>query len=290
MGVTVIGSLSPSRALDFKTCPLLYRFRCIDRLPEPPNAAATRGTLVHSVLERLFDEPPHERTSATAQALLQPAWDALVQEQPELRNLIIATDDADDTALTTWLRSARTLLDHYFELEDPSRLQPSAREHKVETFLDNGLRLRGFVDRLDVAPSGEIRVVDYKTGASPGVAFEGKALFQLKFYALVLWRTRGTVPRVLRLLYLKDRRILDYEPNTDELDRFERTLRALWSAIESATATRTFPAKPNRLCDWCAHQRICPAFGGQPPPFPEQEEPGDNSAGNKSPRCADLGL
>ncbi|MFD0788030.1 PD-(D/E)XK nuclease family protein, partial [Micromonospora azadirachtae] len=33
---TVRASLSPSRAADFKTCPLLYRFRSIDRLPERP--------------------------------------------------------------------------------------------------------------------------------------------------------------------------------------------------------------------------------------------------------------
>ena len=43
-------SLSPSRAADFKTCPLLYRFRTIDRLPEKKSLAAVRGTLVHSVL------------------------------------------------------------------------------------------------------------------------------------------------------------------------------------------------------------------------------------------------
>src|SRR5690606_16258816 len=50
-------SLSPSRASDFMRCPLLYRFRVIDRLPEKPTEAATRGTLVHAVLERLFDAP-----------------------------------------------------------------------------------------------------------------------------------------------------------------------------------------------------------------------------------------
>ena len=60
--------------------------------------------------------------------------------------------------------------------------------------LPGGLRLRGIVDRLDVAPAGDLRVVDYKTGASAREAFEGKALFQMKFYALVLWRTRGVVP------------------------------------------------------------------------------------------------
>ena len=44
-----------------------------------------------------------------------------------------------------------------------------------------------------MAPNGALRVVDYKTGAVPREAFEGKALFQMKFYALVLWRTRGVV-------------------------------------------------------------------------------------------------
>ena len=33
-GVDVLGALSPSRASDFMTCPLLYRYRTIDRLPE----------------------------------------------------------------------------------------------------------------------------------------------------------------------------------------------------------------------------------------------------------------
>ena len=30
----IVGSLSPSRAADFKACPLLYRFRTIDRLDD----------------------------------------------------------------------------------------------------------------------------------------------------------------------------------------------------------------------------------------------------------------
>ena len=52
----------------------------------------------------------------------------------------------------------------------------------------------GFVDRIDVAPTGEVRVVDYKTGKAPREFTESKALFQMKFYALVLLRTRGIVP------------------------------------------------------------------------------------------------
>ena len=54
-GVDVVGSLSPSRAGDFMTCPLLYRYRTIDKLPEPSSPDAVRGTVVHKVLEDLFD-------------------------------------------------------------------------------------------------------------------------------------------------------------------------------------------------------------------------------------------
>ncbi len=96
-----------------------------------------------------------------------------------------------------------------------------------------------------------------------------RALFQLKFYALVLWRTRGVVPKVLRLLYLKDAEVCDYTPDAEELLRFERTVLALWRAIEQATAARDFRPNPSRLCDWCSHQAHCPTFGGTPPPFPE---------------------
>jgi putative RecB family exonuclease len=171
---------------------------------------------------------------------------------------------------TGFLASTRDLLGGYFAVEDPRRLEPAERECLVTTEVDDGrLVLRGYIDRLDVSAAGELRVVDYKTGGAPREAFEARALFQLKFYALVLWRTRGVVPRVLRLLYLKDAEICDYAPDTGELERFERTLVALWAAIERALTERDFRPKPSRLCGWCAHQALCPAFGGTPPPFPE---------------------
>ncbi|GAA1793890.1 RecB family exonuclease [Luedemannella flava] len=258
-------SLSPSRAADFKTCPLLYRFRTIDRIPEQPTADQARGTLVHAVLERLFDLPAAERTRPAAGDLVIPQWQRLRDERPELGDLFA---DGEPTE-AEFLDSTGGLLDGYFTVEDPRRLEPGERECLVEGMLDDGLRIRGYIDRLDVSPAGDLRVVDYKTGGAPREAFEARALFQLKFYALVLLRTRGVVPRALRLIYLKDAEILDYAPDAEELERFERTLVALWRAIEKATADRDFRPKPSRLCDWCAHQARCPAYGGTPPPFPE---------------------
>ncbi|WP_369256677.1 RecB family exonuclease [Geodermatophilus amargosae] len=263
-------SLSPSRAADFKTCPLLYRFRTIDRLPEKKSAAAVRGTLVHSVLERLYDLPPAERTVEAARELVTPAWDEL-RADPEVEALFTTAEEGQEPpSLESWLASAGTLVETYFRLEDPTRIQPEGREQLVEVTLPDGLLLRGYVDRLDVARNGALRVVDYKTGSMPREAFESKALFQMKFYALVLWRTRGVVASQLKLIYLGDGDALTYAPEEGELVRFERTLLAIWAAIERAVATGDFRPNRTRLCDWCDHQALCPSFGGTPPPFPAE--------------------
>jgi putative RecB family exonuclease len=275
----IVGSLSPSRASDFKTCPLLYRFRSIDRLPETPTRDATRGTVVHAVLEHLFDRPAPERTVEHAQDDVAPSWQQLLDERPELQQLF--AEDGTGEELASWLESARRLVANYFALEDPTRLEPESREQFVEVVLD-GLRLRGYIDRVDVSPAGDIRIVDYKTGSIPREAFEAKALFQMKFYALVLLRTRGVLPRQLRLMYLADTDTLSYQPDVDELAKFEKTLQAIWAAIARASLTGDFRPSPSRLCDWCSHQALCPAKGGTPPPFPA-----DALASATEPRATD---
>jgi putative RecB family exonuclease len=265
---SVSASLSPSRASDFLTCPLLYRFRVIDRLPQRPSPLATRGTVVHAVLEHLFDLPAAERTPARAGEMVRPEWDRLLEAEPELGELFAADDERDD-----WLAGARGLLEAYFALEDPTRLEPAERELFVECDLESGLRLRGYVDRLDVAPSGDMRVVDYKSGRAPREGFEGKAMFQMRFYALVLWRLHGRVPRLLQLLYLGSGEVLRYQPDEADLLATERKLAAIWSAIQRATERGDWRPSPSKLCDWCDHQSLCPAFGGTPPPLPLLEVP-----------------
>jgi len=251
--------LSPSRASDFMQCPLLFRFRAVDRLPEPPSPAAVRGTLVHAVLERLFDEPAGARTVDAARALLAPAWDALVEERPECADLV------PDGDTTEWFGRAGELLETYFTLEDPNRLQPAERELVVRTDLDDDLELRGVVDRLDVAPDGAMRVVDYKTGRSPAPGHESSALFQMRFYALVLARLRGRVPAMLQLVYLGDGTVLRHVPGEGELETVEKRIRAVWSGIRRAARDGTWEPRRSALCSWCAHQALCPLFGGTPP-------------------------
>lgn len=258
-------ALSPSRATDFKQCPLLYRFRAIDRLPEATSAAQLRGSVVHAALEQLYGLPAGLRSPDTARSLVQRAWDQMVAAEPELAG------ELDPGQPTQLLEDARALVSGYYRLEDPTRFDPQCCEQRVEVELADGTLLRGYIDRIDVAATGELRVVDYKTGKAPPAAralAEFKAMFQMKFYAVALFRSRGVPPTRLRPIYLADGQLLDYSPDRDELLRFEKTLMAIWRAIQSAGETGDFRPNPSRLCDWCPHQQRCPAFGGTPPPYP----------------------
>lgn len=257
--------MSPSRVKDFQQCPLKFRYRTVDRLPEPPSPAALRGTLVHAVLERLFDLPAAGRTEDAALALLDPQWAELVGRDPALLDLFSSEED-----LAAWLSHGRSLVSTYFRMENPRRLEPAAREHLVEVEIADGILLRGFIDRVDKAATGALRLVDYKTGRSPSERFSAEALFQMRFYALMVWRLEGTPPARLQLVYLGDGRTLTLDPRPEDLGAFEADLAALWRRIEATARSGDFRARRSALCPWCSFQSLCPAFGGDVPPVPDE--------------------
>src|SRR6202167_2848711 len=269
-------ALSPSRAADFKQCPLLYRFRAIDRRPEPPSTAQVRGSWVHAALEQLYGLPAAERGPQTVDALVGPAWEQVIAGEPELAGQL----DAEQQIQV--LDEARMLLSGYYRLEDPTRFDPQSCEQRIEVELADGTLLRGIIDRIDVAPTRELRVVDYKTGKAPPEAralAEFNAMFQMKFYSVALLRSRCVLPTRLRLISLADGQLLHYSPDEAELLRFEKTLTAIWRAIQSAGATGDFRPRPSRMCDWCPHHEHCPIFGGTPPPYPGwPDKPWDGGA------------
>ncbi|WP_062292068.1 RecB family exonuclease [Demequina phytophila] len=251
-------ALSPSRAGDFQQCPLLFRYRTVDRLPEAPSAAATLGTLVHAVLEKLYDLPPRERTVGAAQDRLEPQWRAMLEKQPDLAEL-----HADASAEAAWLADGRARLATYFELENPQRLEPAGREEFVELQLEDGPLLRGIIDRIDIAPDGSIRIVDYKTGKTPDPRYgEKKERFQMRFYALVVERLRARRPALLQLLFLKDGGRLEIRPTGDDIARIEHEIREIWAEITAAAEAGRFRTRRSALCGWCSFQAQCPEFGG----------------------------
>lgn len=253
-------AISPSRASDYKRCPLQYRLRAIDKIPEPSTEAQVKGTLVHAVLEEMFAWPREERTYPAAVKRLKPNWEKMREADPSCADPV-----ADEYQL---LVDARTLLRGYFTMENPLGFDAHAQEMPVDFTLPNGVPVRGFIDRVDIAPTGEVRVVDYKTGKKPLPRYSQDAQFQMRFYALVYWRMFGVVPTQLKLMYLKVMDSMILAPSREELEYFERDLAELWWKIEADGKSGNFRPQQSKLCGWCVFQHLCPVFGGTPPPYP----------------------
>ena len=236
---------------DFTNCPQLYKYRAVDQLPEPPSIDAERGKLIHAILEDLFELPAALRTFQSAVELLPSKWREQVDAKVELKALVL--DEKE------WFDRAQALLTNYFTLENPTSFEATYRELHLERDISEEVYLHGYVDRLDIAPTGEVRIVDYKTGKSPKSGWEEKALFQLRVYALLYWKNEGVLPKLLQLIYLGDSRVIKSEPTEAQLKSTEKILRNIGDEILTAIETSHFPTKKSRLCDWCFFKTICPA-------------------------------
>jgi putative RecB family exonuclease len=236
---------------DFTNCPQLYKYRAVDQLPEPPSIDAERGKLIHAVLEDLFELPAASRTFESAIELMTRKWAQQLEDKPELAALVLDQEE--------WFDRVQALLPNYFSLEKPSTFESTYRELHLERDLSDEIYLHGYVDRLDIAPTGEVRIVDYKSGKSPKPGWDEKALFQLRVYALLYWKNEGVLPRLLQLIYLGDSRIVKSEPTEAQLKSTEKILNNIGEEILTALEKNDFPTKKSRLCDWCFFKAICPA-------------------------------
>ena len=245
--------LSPSRASDFKICPQLFKFRSIDKLPEPVTIHQARGTTAHLALQRLFDRKAVERTPETLYDLFRQAWTE-VRSDGEYADLFETVEEERQ-----WGIDSLALLANYFSVENPAEIEPMDRELDMTEDLD-GIVIRGILDRLDRNNAGDLVITDYKTGKAPPERYAVPAFFALKIYALLIRRRTGETPGELRLMYLNGPTMYRLTVDDQQLDAMDKQLRALWVAIERAMSEDRFPPRPGRLCDWCSFQEICPAW------------------------------
>jgi putative RecB family exonuclease len=248
-------TLSPSKVATFTQCALKFRYTAIDKLPEPPSDAATKGTLVHAALERLFTLDPHERTREAARVCLDQAID-WIRRHDDFTGL--GFDDATEQA---FFSDAAVLIDNYLTMEDPTLVRAIGIEVMLEVPRD-GYALRGIIDRLELGPDDELIVTDYKTGRAPPDRFAQRRMDGVKLYASMCTELLGRRPDRVQLLFLRDRTVVAATPSDQELRGMNRRVDAIWHAVERSCATDDFRPKPSKLCDWCTFKPHCPAFGG----------------------------
>ena len=257
MALPLPTSLSPSKVASFKDCALAFRFSNIDRLPEPPSPAATKGSLVHRALELLFCQPAPLRTLPAALVCLDRAR-AEFANDAEVVGLGL-----DPEAAAQFAAEAEVLLRSYFRLEDPRTVHPIGLELMLEAQVGS-LKLRGIIDRLELDADGGLVVTDYKSGKVPGVMHEQSRLGGVHFYAFLCEQVLGRRPARIQLLYLAEPVAIVAEPSAQSIRGLELRTSAIWKAVERACATDDFRPRPSALCSWCSFRDYCPTFGGDP--------------------------
>jgi putative RecB family exonuclease len=250
-------SLSPSRVSSFTTCPMQFRFASIEKLPEPPGVATTRGSVVHRALELLFARRPAARVPAALDADLTTALDEF-RAHPDYLGLHL-----DDEAAAAFELECRSLVDRYFAMEDPTTVREIGLELRMEAAVGS-LTLRGIIDRLELDDDGELVVTDYKTGRAPSGNYEQRSLAGVHFYSFLCEAVLGRRPAKIRLMYLRSGETIETVPSAQSVRFITTRTKAVWSAVERACTTGDFRPRPSRLCDHCAFQRWCPSFDGNP--------------------------
>ena len=242
----------------FTSCPLAFRFSYIERLPEPPSAPASKGTLVHLALQHLMWRPAAERTIENAMVDLARAADELAAD-PEFAQLGLSEEE-----WASFNADAEELVRRYFEMEDPTTITVLGVELRVTAETADGVVIRGIIDRLELDADGELVVTDYKTGREPGVGWEQQSMAGIHIYSLLCERMLGRRPKRIQLMYLAKRERIDTQPSDQSQRGVEMKSGALMKAVRTACARADFRPRTSALCSYCSFKEFCPEYGGDP--------------------------
>ena len=152
--------LSPTSASMFRQCPRRWKFRYVDRLPDPPGEAALAGTFAHRVLEELLGLEPQERTMDRARACAKEVWSDMAVDE-DFNALALDTDGIRNFKWTAW-----RAIEGLWDLEDPTTVEVVDTETEVSVEI-GGVPFVGYIDRVEAGSDGLV-ISDYQVGASAG--------------------------------------------------------------------------------------------------------------------------
>lgn len=243
--------LSPSSASTFNSCPRRWKFRYIDRLPDPAGEAALAGTFAHLVLEHLLELPEAQRTTDEARSIARDVWPEIAEDGDYIAL------DLDEAAERRFRWLSWTAIEGLWHLEDPTKVRVESTEEKLDTMLGD-VPFRGIVDRLEREGEDDSLVVsDYKSGKAPSPKFQSGRLDQVLLYAAAIESSKGERPAVARLLYL-GQRIIETPVTQTNIDEALGSLDSTWHQLEASVGAGFYEPSPGPLCGWCPYAASCP--------------------------------
>lgn len=242
--------LSFSRVDTYRQCPLRYRYRYVDGLPERPSPHLSFGSSIHRALEAFWDrklpDPPPLETLLDA---LYHGWDstgfAEVERDEQLR----------------YYRHAREVLTAHHHRFADTALAPVAVEQWFRLPLPDGLEVVGAIDLVEPTGAGGLGVVDWKTNRRAKSREEVASSLQLAIYALAVEHLWGQPPAWVALDFVVPGVRVTVPREHIDTDAAIEAIREVAAAMRA----EAFEPRPSPLCGWCDYRAECPAFDGEGP-------------------------
>ena len=285
-------SLSPTALFRYIECPLKFYFHSIAEL-EPQEEisdtidALTFGNILHLTMQNLYTKLLNkENPMADISALRKPKiiGDAVDDTLVELLKVDKKSFSGDTILVKDIIVKyiMRGIL-RYDSLSDGFTIKGLEQKVLYAYPISDGrsVHLKGIADRIDLLPDGKLQVIDYKSGNTPHLEFNGidnlfngaarervSNIFQTLLYSMMLNRTEGC--ESMPSLYFASKMLSDdYSPkilnraNNEYVERysdyardFEQQLSSVFEELFDID-TPFKQAEDVDACTYCDFKTIC---------------------------------
>lgn len=233
-----VTSWSFSRYGDYKTCPLKFKLKHIDKIPEPKSAAMQKGIDAHDNAEKYIKG---------LVAKIDPVLTGLKSELDAMRKMY----------------KAKKLP---MIVEDQWAFDANWDESQWNNWAECWVRIK--LDAAHYISADELMVTDWKTG-KPSDYKNVEYMEQMELYALsaLLLSLRDDVKVRVRLGYVETGDIIvprDRDGNEIIYDKgMIKTLKTTWNnRVKPMMSDTTFAPRANNMCNWCHYGQAGKAKGG----------------------------
>ena len=240
-----IKPLSFTKISLYQSCPLSYKLQYIDGLKPKDKWFFSFGTTLHNCVERFFkvSTPPPPSLEKLLE-YYEHNWLSQGYESPE-----------EEVKHKDY---GREILTKFWEIHSTDFRMPIALERSFYIDIE-GIKLRGFIDRVDKLDSGGLSIIDYKTNRELFTTDYLEEDLQLTIYQLAAEQTWQLPVEILTLYHLRSNTACTCPPRNEK--RLEEARRLVVEVAENI-AQEKFPAIENQYCP-CDFPEHCPYYRHQ---------------------------
>lgn len=269
----------------YTECPLKYKFKYEDKLPEKPKYFFAFGQVMHEMLELFHKTAPAPSLPDLINEFFT-VWNRKSWQEKGYPNIEKHEED---------FLKGKNILEKYYEKHSSYAEIPFLIEYKTQVEID-GLNVIVIADKIEYIGKGLIRIVDYKTGKPASRTPEQLYLYQKicendkNLIKIVSERKGENLDRItvdsLLYYYIEQLDEKVYKRATeDEIKKFWQKALEIADNIKSG---KFEPTPSQRSCAFCDFKHYCPVFSNKPQDLRQMKKSQDDDISELLESYADI--